>query len=285
MRLAPGHSAPEAPSKRRLRAVEDDDVRRSRQSPPGVRGPRFGDALSRGVLALSATLLAGASGLWMLIAGKYGFAALMLLGLATIFGATYLGLLAQAITRGKTVEYWEDRRELRWELSRQEAYSRLLLISLEAIGDLRNESDRELPVEEAFQKMIDAAHRVFASAHDDLAVLLAYQVGDRCEVVCSTLTPGSRWRELRSGKRCYIEGNLERKLRELDPNHHSRPITTYSESLARRGTLWLVTLPGSPLQKKEKDLFESLLSHFDLIADYWSPTLLGKRPGHLQAIG
>ncbi len=78
------------------------------------------------MLALSTTLLAGGCGLLLLLIGRYEIAALGLLAFATVIGTIYSAWWPRRSSDGKAVEYWEDRRDRRWELSRQEAYSRLL---------------------------------------------------------------------------------------------------------------------------------------------------------------
>ncbi len=286
-------SSPRSPAgvRRRLRAVEDPPPLRHR--PTRARRSRsFGNPLWRGALALSAASISSALGIWLLVSGGRGAAAV--LALAAVFAAVYVALVAQAFKRGKVVEYWEDRRELRWELSRQEAYARLLLETLDRAHRLRDRSQGTPDVKPAFQAMVDATYSVFAPAHDDLAVLLAYQAGEDCQVVCSKLGPGSRWHDLRSGKRCNLKGNLEQRLTELAPCHYSKPIATYFEPVGSyeqqsitswQGTLWLITLQDSELASEEKDLLEPLLPHLSLIADHWSPALLETEPGRLHAIG
>lgn len=251
----------------------------------------FGNPLSRGALALSGSVAAFGLALWLLVSGRWGTAGLGALILATAFATLYLALVGQAVKRGKVVEYWEDRRELRWELSRKEAYVRLLTEMMEWNARLREHSEAD--VEEAFQAIVDSTYSVFAPAYDDLAVLIAYQAGEDCQVVRSKLGPGSRWHDLRSGKRCTLKGNLEQRLRELAPYHYSQQVSTYFEPLGAHpqsitswpGTLWLIVLQDSELASDEKALIRPLLPHLGRIASHWSPARLGEDPGRLHAIG
>jgi hypothetical protein len=226
-------------------------------------------------------MIAASSGIWLVTAGHQRIA-VPILGLALIFAAVYVALVGQAIKRGKVVEYWEDRRELRWELSRQEAYSRLLSEALDQMGRLRGRRPSEVEVSEAYQAMVEAAYAVFAPAYDDLAVLLAYQIGEHCQVISSKLSPGSRWHALRSGKRCCLEGDFAAKLEELSHHHHARQIASFFNSETDlwssvdswRGTLWFVTLQDSELSKDDVDLLDPMLSHFELISEHWHPAFL-----------
>jgi hypothetical protein len=257
-------------------------------------GPsRFGTPIARGVLALVGAVVTGGLGAVFFASGMKA-PALGFAGMAIAFMALYGGLVAQAIKRGKVVGYWEDRRDLRRALGRQEAYSRLLAATLDEVRRLEDRRNDAMTVNRSLQALVNATYSVLAPAHDDLAVLLAYQAGENCEVIRSKLSPGSRWHELRKGKRCDFKGNFEQRLEELDPHHHSEEIATYFEPMgvfpleaptSWQGRLWLVLLQDKDLTEQEVALIKPLRSHFSLVADHWEPGFLTPEPGSLHAVG
>jgi hypothetical protein len=116
-------------------------------------------------------------------------------------------------------------------------------------------------VEEALGQMVELTFRVFAPIHDDLAVLLVRQGSGRCEILHSALSQGSRWHELRSGKHCILEGDLDDRLRELAPHHRDHLIG------GSTGPLWFIVLHDSPLSSSEEELLHPLPQIFESIAN------------------
>lgn len=247
---------------RRLRVAEDFAPEQSwRRSLRRVRarGP-FRDPLGQGIVAASGAILTAGTGLWVLRLG-HSRAALWMFGAAAIGATIYLALAARAFKRDKAVQFWQERRELRLSLGREEAYRKLLVQALAQVYRFQGGGVSRVHVEEALGRMVDLTFRVFAPVHDDIAVLLVHQVNGRCEIVHSALSQGSRWHVLRSGKHCILEGDLTDRLQELAPHHRASLISTSARPL------WFVVLHDSQLSNAEEELLHPLAQIFESIAN------------------
>ena len=261
---------------RRLQLVEEiAPPGRWRRSVRRVRGRHpLRDPVGQGLLALAGSMSSGLTGIWLLTFDRPELA-LPAFGAAIVLFTFYVGLSARAIKRGKTVQYWEERQRLRFDLRREEGYRRLSLLAMDYVGQRERASSVE-GIERVLERMVDEAFSVFGPHHDDLAVLLVHQAANHCMVVNSRFSPGSRWHDLRSGKRCYLKRNLEDRLSELAPHHPARLVSAF------RGSLWLVVLHVSPMSSVEKDLLNQVARVFSLVADGWAPpTPVADTPGAL----
>lgn len=217
------------------------------------------DPLGQGLIALTSAVLTAGGGLWLLLLGR-DLAAGLMFGVAAVEMTVYVALAARAFKRDKAVQFWQERRQLRFDLDREEAFRRLMLQALSQVNH-HAEMPTESQIQNTLDRMVDLTFRVFSSAHDDLAVLLVRQVNGRCNITYSALSQGSRWHALSAGKHCILDGDLEDRLRELAPHHRAHLISSSTTPL------WLVVLHDSPLSKREAEMLHRLPSAFEAVAN------------------
>jgi hypothetical protein len=204
----------------------------------------------------------------------------LLIGFSLVFLVYFVALAARAVKRGKTVQYWHERRRLRFDLRRERAYRDLTFTAIEYLHRRETEPVRNAALDETFERMVAGTYRVFGPNHDDLAVLLVHQTTDRCWISHSHLSPGSRWHELHSGKQCRLHRDFEDRLAELAPYRPAYPVAWRNSD-----RLWIVVLHVSPLSESEEEIWEGVPRLFEIVASRWTPPVLvlgpeGEGPDH-----
>jgi hypothetical protein len=172
------------------------------------------DPLGQGIVAASSAVLMAGAGVWFLLIGWITIGG-WLLGIAAIEGIVYLALAIQAFKRDKSVQFWLERRQLRIDLEREEAFRRVLLRAHHHLQDFQESPPDAFKAQAALAEVAELAFRVFAPAHDDLALLVLEETGARCRILHSELSHGTRWHALRIDKECMIQGDLSKRLDEL----------------------------------------------------------------------
>ncbi len=179
------------------------------------------DPVVQGLIAVMCAVLFGAFGWAFRGHGLNGLGAVSIAAAVGCVGA-FLLLVGRAMERDKLVEYWQDRRELRLELRRRQAELDLVRVSLEHRADHRAYVADTSLADGATARVIqiaDAAHACLAARHDDVAVILWQNTGNRRLVLHASTSPGSRFSSLRSGKSCLIQGDATELLKELAPHY------------------------------------------------------------------
>ena len=230
-----------------------------------VRARALSDPLGQSILALFGTLLSFGWGIGLLAAGRSTAATLALsVGAAAV--ATYAGIAARAFKRDKAVRYWEDRRQLRLQLSRKDAHLELHRGVLRAARALdREEREDASKAQTALVEFAEGIYRVLdATCRDDVAVALVLEVGQSYRILHSATNMRSRWAVLRSGKHCPVDGTFERKMSELAPHHRTIGMGTAF------GHLRVVILSESPFDEADDAFLEELPEYLALIVERWN---------------
>lgn len=249
---------------RRLRLVDETWQRSYRR----VRARGFvSDPLGQGIVAVSSAVLTAGSGVWLLLLDWVTIGG-WLLGLAAIEAISFIALAARAFKRDKAVKFWQERRQLRLDLEREEAYRKVLLWAHLELRRFQVERPRKKKVEGALGKLGELTFRVLAPFHGDLAVLVIEENEGRCRIVNSALSQGSRWQALRAGKNCVLEGNLRERLDEL-ANGHRVQLQFIGNSAFPAS---FAVLHESDLSRAENELLQYLYPILETVATSASST-------------
>lgn len=257
-----------------LRSAEEmSSARQWRRALRRVRARGFlGDPLGQGLILIFSSCVTAIAGVWWLLTDHDGMAVLAI-QLAAVEIVFLLVMGVKAFKRDKAVQYWHDRKELRMELDREQVFRELMEFSLQQAHRQQLSVSTLKQVEAALGRMTELTYRYLVPQHDDLAVLLVSELDEHLKVLHSSLSHGSRWRDLRSGKRCPLRGDLKERVEELSPNRHfERRIET------RTVPIWLVVLHDKSLTRVEIERLGVLPSVFETVANGWGPRVAGEGP-------
>jgi hypothetical protein len=228
------------------------------------RSASFGDPLSKGLITLLAATVATVVGARALQAGSTVAAVPVLLA-ALLLGMEHLRVVVQALKRDKAVTYWTERQQLQLQLQRLEAQQELLTTALTWVHELDRERSRTQPLQK-LSALMDEVFDVLTASHDDVALILALEADDCYWILNSTISAGSRWDELRPGKRCDSHGEIDQTLKALAPDHHyAFPVET------AQGRLWMIALSSTEVVQEDIKVFNELRLCLALLADRWEP--------------
>lgn len=245
-----------------------------RRSLRRLRARRLRDPLALAILSLAAALLASGWGVTLIVVGQTQSGALVV-SVAAIAIAIYLGLALQALKRDKTVHYWKDRRGLRAELTRERAWIRLQQRLLDFAGDAEDrEAHWDQGADRALGALASDLYEVLgATLAGDLAVLVFLEANQRYRVLHGTTSRSSRWSALKQGKQCMVEGAAEEKLSQMAPHFDS--VSTETRTVLLR----VAILSEVPLGKGEEQIVAALPGYLGLIASRWIPRPLAPTEG------
>jgi len=237
------------------------------------------DPLGQGIVAVSSAVLTAGSGVWFLLLG-WATVGGWLLGLAAIETVVFTALVLRALKRDKAVKFWQERRQLRLDLEREEAYRKVLLWAHLELRHFQVNPPSRMRVEGALEKLGELAYRVLAPFHGDLAVLVLEENEKRCRIVSSTLSQGSRWQALRKDKNCELAGDLRERLDELADGHRVQlqfiGNTTFAASFA--------ILHESDLSRAEDELLQYLYPILETVASSSAEAGAGEKQHHLRLV-
>jgi hypothetical protein len=261
---------------RQLRLVDESWHRSYRR----VRGRGvFRDPLGQGVVAVSSAILTAGSGVWFLLLGWVSVGG-WLLGLAAIEATIFASLAARAFKRDKAVQFWQERRQLRIDLEREEAYRKVLLWAHLELRRFQSKPPSRDETERALGQLADLTFRFLAPLHDDLGVLAVEEKGRRCRIVHSALSQGSRWQALKAGKHCILEGDLSQRLAEIAGKGRVQQQFIGSSAFP----VSFVILHESSLGRAEHELLQYLYPILETVANSASPTGQGQDRQHLRLV-
>jgi len=219
------------------------------------------------VQGLAAVLCSGLFGMagWAFRGSGFVLLGTIAVVLAITCAVAFVLLVGRAVSREKLIQYWSDRRALRLDLRKVHARNELLATTVRRIDMWQNGM---LPdAQPALAQLVDEAHSVFAAYHDDTAVLLVIERGDRWQISHAAAPGGSRWSYLATGKHCPRRDreSIDARLRTLARHHRAFTVELPELSLV------LAVLCQSPLDDESRShALAELGLCFNLLAARWS---------------